>query len=112
MCVSISATVALVCLFAPKIYIVLFQPHKNVRHGASMSTSSAYNKNPRAYLSAQLNFSAFTRPNGSVCNNNGQNNATEQQPQKQPQNTEIFSESMDELSCDEASAMKPETTAT
>ena len=31
LCVSISATSALFCLFLPKIYIVLFQPHKNVR---------------------------------------------------------------------------------
>lgn len=35
MCVSISASVALACLFIPKIYIVLFQPHKNVRQGAT-----------------------------------------------------------------------------
>lgn len=35
MCLSISATVALGCLFAPKVYIVLFQPHKNVRHNVA-----------------------------------------------------------------------------
>ena len=35
MCVSISATVALGCLFGPKVYIVLFQPHKNVRQGVA-----------------------------------------------------------------------------
>ncbi|ELU03139.1 hypothetical protein CAPTEDRAFT_198326 [Capitella teleta] len=29
MCISISATVQLGCLFVPKVYIVLFQPHKN-----------------------------------------------------------------------------------
>lgn len=34
MCVDISATVALGCLFVPKVYIVLFQPHKNVRQGS------------------------------------------------------------------------------
>lgn len=39
MCVSISATVALGCLFVPKVYIVLFQPHKNVRQGAKGSVS-------------------------------------------------------------------------
>ena len=41
MCVNISATVALFCLFAPKVYIVLLQPHKNVRQtsAASLSTS-------------------------------------------------------------------------
>ncbi len=31
MCVNISASVALGCLFTPKVYIVLFQPYKNVR---------------------------------------------------------------------------------
>ncbi|WKY04772.1 hypothetical protein Q1695_005634 [Nippostrongylus brasiliensis] len=31
MCISLSGTVALVCFFAPKVYIVLFQPYKNVR---------------------------------------------------------------------------------
>ena len=35
MCVNISASVALACLFIPKVYIVLFQPHKNVRQGAT-----------------------------------------------------------------------------
>ncbi|KAG8233701.1 hypothetical protein J437_LFUL013353 [Ladona fulva] len=33
MCIDISATVALGCLFTPKVYIVLFQPYKNVRQG-------------------------------------------------------------------------------
>lgn len=33
MCLSISATVALACLFTPKVYLVLFQPYKNVRSG-------------------------------------------------------------------------------
>lgn len=32
MCLSISATVALGCLFVPKLYICLFQSYKNVRH--------------------------------------------------------------------------------
>ncbi|XP_023290502.1 metabotropic glutamate receptor 7 [Orussus abietinus] len=33
MCINISATVALGCLFTPKVYLVLFQPYKNVRPG-------------------------------------------------------------------------------
>ncbi|KAK2710743.1 hypothetical protein QYM36_012050 [Artemia franciscana] len=33
MCVSLSAFVVLGCLFCPKLYIVLFQPYKNVRQG-------------------------------------------------------------------------------
>ncbi|KAF8374519.1 mgl-3, partial [Pristionchus pacificus] len=31
MCISMSGTVALMCFFGPKVYIVLFQPEKNVR---------------------------------------------------------------------------------
>lgn len=33
MCLNISATVALGCLFTPKVYLVIFQPYKNVRQG-------------------------------------------------------------------------------
>ncbi|XP_066584649.1 metabotropic glutamate receptor 7-like isoform X2 [Prorops nasuta] len=32
MCINISASVALGCLFTPKVYLVLFQPNKNIRH--------------------------------------------------------------------------------
>lgn len=32
MCISLSGTVALCCFFAPKVYIVLCQPYKNVRN--------------------------------------------------------------------------------
>lgn len=35
MCISLSGTVALWCFFAPKAYIVLFQPYKNVRNRQS-----------------------------------------------------------------------------
>jgi 7 transmembrane sweet-taste receptor of 3 GCPR len=31
MCLSISASVVLACLFSPKVYLVIFQPYKNVR---------------------------------------------------------------------------------
>jgi hypothetical protein len=37
MCINISATVALGCLFTPKVYIVLFQPYKNIRPGTNVS---------------------------------------------------------------------------
>lgn len=33
MCISISAYVVVGCLFTPKVYLVLFQPDKNVRPG-------------------------------------------------------------------------------
>lgn len=48
MCVNISATVALFCLLAPKVYIVLLQPHKNVRQ-TSASSLAAGNKNNRTF---------------------------------------------------------------
>uniref|UniRef100_A0A914C9U3 G-protein coupled receptors family 3 profile domain-containing protein n=2 Tax=Acrobeloides nanus TaxID=290746 RepID=A0A914C9U3_9BILA len=34
-CISMSGTVALACFFAPKVYIVLWQPYKNVRNRQS-----------------------------------------------------------------------------
>ncbi|KAF4532507.1 hypothetical protein B566_EDAN007622, partial [Ephemera danica] len=42
MCVNISATVALGCLFTPKVYIVLFQPKKNVRQGNTQVRSARF----------------------------------------------------------------------
>lgn len=51
MCVNISATVALFCLFAPKVYIVLLQPHKNVRQTSAASLSTA-NKTARTFYDA------------------------------------------------------------
>ena len=50
MCVSISATVALVCLFGPKVYIVICQPHKNVRQGATPSLSTASRSFPKPFI--------------------------------------------------------------
>ncbi|XP_042905031.1 metabotropic glutamate receptor 3 isoform X1 [Parasteatoda tepidariorum] len=35
MCVSLSGTITLACLFLPKIYVVLFQPEKNIRYNSS-----------------------------------------------------------------------------
>ncbi|XP_037071086.1 metabotropic glutamate receptor 2-like [Pollicipes pollicipes] len=40
-CVNISATVTLLCLFMPKLYIVVFQPYKNVRQVGSNNQGSA-----------------------------------------------------------------------
>ncbi|KAG7210717.1 hypothetical protein KM043_012217 [Ampulex compressa] len=45
MCINISASVALGCLFTPKVYLVLFQPYKNVRPGhANMSGPQSGNR--------------------------------------------------------------------
>ncbi|XP_043471687.1 metabotropic glutamate receptor 7-like isoform X1 [Leptopilina heterotoma] len=40
MCINISATVALGCLLSPKVYLVLFQPYKNVRSGQSHTSAT------------------------------------------------------------------------
>ncbi|XP_071633906.1 metabotropic glutamate receptor 8 [Temnothorax longispinosus] len=48
MCINISASVALGCLFTPKVYLVLFQPYKNVRPGHP-NTSGLQSGNRAAY---------------------------------------------------------------
>ncbi|KYN01754.1 Metabotropic glutamate receptor 7 [Cyphomyrmex costatus] len=48
MCINISASVALGCLFTPKVYLVLFQPYKNVRPGHP-NTSGMQSGNRAAY---------------------------------------------------------------
>lgn len=47
-CLSLSATVILLCLFAPKLYIVLFNPSKNihVKFKTTLSTSQAVVEGP------------------------------------------------------------------
>lgn len=44
LCLSLSATVILCCLFLPKLRVVLLKPNKNVRSKNS-KIKSAYNKN-------------------------------------------------------------------
>ncbi|XP_059609665.1 metabotropic glutamate receptor 4 [Phlebotomus argentipes] len=46
MCLSISASVALGCLFTPKVYLVLFQPYKNVRPGNGNQRGGENNRMP------------------------------------------------------------------
>lgn len=41
--VSLSATVALVCLYMPKVYIIVFHPDKNVR---KLTMTATYRKGP------------------------------------------------------------------
>ncbi|KZC12066.1 Metabotropic glutamate receptor 8 [Dufourea novaeangliae] len=48
MCINISASVALGCLFTPKVHLVLFQPYKNVRPGQS-NTAALQSSNRAAY---------------------------------------------------------------
>ncbi|XP_022098848.1 metabotropic glutamate receptor 3-like [Acanthaster planci] len=44
--VSMSATVALACLFTPKVYIIVFQPEKNVRRLNTTSTRRSHYEAP------------------------------------------------------------------
>lgn len=41
--ISLSATVALVCLYVPKVYIIVFHPDKNVR---KLTMTATYRKGP------------------------------------------------------------------
>ncbi|CAM1323185.1 GRM4 (predicted) [Pycnogonum litorale] len=59
MCISISATVALGCLFVPKVYIVLCQPYKNVRQ-SSCSQGSASGCTGRTLFSHSTKYSRRT----------------------------------------------------
>ncbi|CAH1782650.1 unnamed protein product, partial [Owenia fusiformis] len=71
-CVSISATVTLGCLLLPKVYIVIFQPHKNVRQGGSSTirSNASYqrqyfgNSKHKKGLAAQFNNGDITSPTG------------------------------------------------
>ncbi|XP_070557632.1 metabotropic glutamate receptor 6-like [Ptychodera flava] len=46
---SMSASVVLVLLFVPKVYIVIFQPHKNVRQATKVGTRQPSTMNGREY---------------------------------------------------------------
>ncbi|XP_077985666.1 metabotropic glutamate receptor 8-like [Glandiceps talaboti] len=46
---NMSGTVALVLLFVPKVYIVIFQPHKNIRQATKVSNRQPSTMNGREY---------------------------------------------------------------
>ncbi|CAI9720284.1 metabotropic glutamate receptor 8-like [Octopus vulgaris] len=101
MCVSISATVALACLFAPKIYIVLCQPQKNTRNANATSihssTCGAIAKSSRPFFAAATAHKLeprMTTQNGSIVG---------LEDNKPPEMA--FSDSIDDTSCDEGAAM-------
>ena len=56
--ISLSASVALACLFTPKMYIIIFQPEKNVRKLTMMINSSLNRKTGDISL---FNFHFFFR---------------------------------------------------
>jgi len=53
--VSLSATVALVCLYMPKVYIIVFHPDKNVR---KLTMAATYRKPPVRQTSTNANKTA------------------------------------------------------
>lgn len=55
MCLSLSATVILFCLFLPKLRVVLLKPNKNVRASKNNIVKSVYNKNVNNSNSASGN---------------------------------------------------------
>ncbi|CAD7094167.1 unnamed protein product [Hermetia illucens] len=56
MCISISAYVVVGCLFTPKVYLVLFQPDKNVRPGPGNQLAMAGKEIPGRSSSVGLRF--------------------------------------------------------
>ena len=77
MCVSISATVNLSCLFAPKVYIVLFQPHKNVRQGtASSGQAGSLRGRPFFGRSGASRFGGLGAMNGDIASPSNNNART------------------------------------
>lgn len=76
MCVSISATVALVCIFAPKVYIVLLQPHKNIRQGASTSLKNNHPTLSRIISEQAESLGTFPFQNGGVYTHPNQTTQT------------------------------------
>ncbi|XP_062609120.1 metabotropic glutamate receptor 4-like [Saccostrea cucullata] len=97
MCVSISATVALVCIFAPKIYIVLLQPHKNVRQGATTSLKSNHPTLARIISERTDSLGPFPFQNGGVYTHPNQTTQT-----THTTINDVFSEDLDDFSCDDA----------
>lgn len=99
MCVSISAAVALACLFAPKVYIVLFQPHKNVRQVNNNSSTTQKSTGRPQFARTQNKFETCVTYNGSVVSS---------EIQRSPEN--VFQDSFEDSSFDEGVAMQTPST--
>ncbi|XP_064084977.1 metabotropic glutamate receptor 8-like isoform X2 [Macrobrachium nipponense] len=66
MCVSISASVSLGCLFTPKVYIVIFQPYKNVRQGSGPVVKGSQCKSMRFTSRSQTAQSVLSTNHSSI----------------------------------------------
>jgi hypothetical protein len=60
MCLSLSATVILFCLFFPKLRVVLFKPNKNVRTKSSNIVKSVYTMNHQTSIQRTVEAVACT----------------------------------------------------
>jgi hypothetical protein len=60
MCLSLSATVILFCLFFPKLRVVLFKPNKNVRTKSSNIVKSVYTMNHQTSIQRTVETVACT----------------------------------------------------
>lgn len=112
MCINISATVALGCLFTPKVYIVLFQPDKNIRPGhqntnisGGIGVLSGIGQNTGiAQISNRRNYSMrFTGPRSQTMQS--VTSCSRSSPTRQSQNDNKFINGDTPLSpsCDETS---------
>jgi len=114
MCVSISATVALVCLFGPKVYIVIFQPHKNVRQSATPGLQGGGRGSAKPFIPSPNNANATTTSYSTYESHNGLARGANKGVTSAHVNTvetanDVFSDSMDDVDdfCDEPFIPKP-----
>ncbi|XP_015510635.2 metabotropic glutamate receptor [Neodiprion lecontei] len=64
--ISLSASVALVCLYSPKVYIIIFQPDKNIRGKVTMSGSTFKKQGSSAGASSVTKCTACDGPSENV----------------------------------------------
>jgi hypothetical protein len=77
MCLSLSATVILFCLFFPKLRVVLLKPNKNVRSKSSNLVKSVYNnKNSQHSKRFSLTNNHSTSNNSQAHTNDNSNSNT------------------------------------
>ncbi|XP_070193852.1 metabotropic glutamate receptor 7-like [Littorina saxatilis] len=117
MTVGISATVSLFCLFAPKVYIVVFNPHKNVRQTTathSYNVSSALGPKPSRSLFCPTSSSAFPLHNGTAscqeAGGGGGAGAVARGEGTKSSRVEVmnaFHDSLENLSCEELHQTDP-----